>query len=52
MPLEFRLILEYCLELEYYEEPDYEIIQGHLMDLYEKISPNKNFQYDWALLPK
>lgn len=49
--MEFKNILEYCLELDYYEQPDYQFIQGQLITLHSRID-GKNFIYDWAMLGK
>ena len=50
IPIQFRNILEHCLELDYYEDPDYEYIQSQLMDLHSKLLTRKKFVYDWATL--
>lgn len=39
------------MDLDYYEEPDYQMISGELMELYEKVLGGKEFMYDWALQP-
>lgn len=52
IPIQFKNVLQHCLELDYYEDPDYEFIQTQLMDLHSKLFSNKKFVYDWAALTK
>ena len=48
LPMEIKNILEYCLDLEYYEDPDYNFIHTELNELYQNYIGERPFLYDWA----
>ena len=52
LPTEIRTILEYCLDLEYYEDPDYNFIHSELSEMYQNCIGERPFAYDWAKLPE
>ena len=39
--------MEYLYELEYKEEPDYELIKEYFMKILEDIGEECDFIYDW-----
>jgi casein kinase 1 epsilon len=52
LPIEIINIMEYCQELEYYEEPDYFYITSELRDMYIRLGYVLDYAYDWMLLPQ
>ena len=47
-PNEFVEILEYTKQLEYLEEPEYQMLRNKLMDLCKRLKYNFDFIYDWT----
>jgi serine/threonine protein kinase len=47
-PNEFVEILEYTKQLDYLEEPEYQMLRNKLMDLCKRLKYNFDFIYDWT----
>ena len=47
-PNEFVEILEYTKQLDYLEEPEYQMLRNKLLDLCKRLKYNFDFIYDWT----
>ena len=47
-PSEFAEILEYTKQLDYLEEPEYQMLRNKLMDLCKRLNYNFDYIYDWT----
>ena len=47
-PNEFPEILEYTKNLEYLQEPEYEMLRNKLMDLLKRLNYSFDYIYDWT----
>lgn len=47
LPHEFVVYLNYCKNLMYYEEPDYNFLKSLFIDLMRKHNYQLDFEYDW-----
>ena len=50
-PEEFKIYLEYCRALKFYDTPDYRYLKKLFSDLFIKLEYKWDYLYDWVLPP-